>query len=183
MINIAEVHIVNYNHRNCKPLQNIMRLPKEEAFQKAAELAEANKETTAFYRFADFATYYPRRMETDKALYRRFIELGGNPTEKHPLSFVLQGSAYLSEWFDDGIVTRIPLAKIPADSISFVYGDSMSTLEREGAFEMVTKDMLFERMEAYTGTLAEFMEEINTTCHYIEVQLWDDRWCSESTCE
>ena len=177
MIDIHKLYIVNYCHPNCVPLQNIMRLPKEEAFQKAAELAEANKETTAFYRFADFDNYYPRRLATDKALYRRFIELGGKPAEKHPLSFVLQGSDYLRNWFDGGIVTRIPLAKIPADSISFVYGDSMSTLEREGSFEMLTKDALLERMEAYTGTLAEFMEEINTTCHYIEVQLWDDRWC------
>lgn len=177
MINTSELYIINYCHPNCTPLQNIMRLPKEEAFQKAAELAEANKETTAFYRFADFANYYPRRMETDKELYRRFTELGGKPVEKHPLSFVLQGSEYLQNWFANGIVTRIPLAKIPADSISFVYGDSMSTLEREGSFEMITKDVLLERMEAYTGTLTEFMEEINATCHYIEVQLWDDRWC------
>lgn len=183
MINIHELYIVNYCHPNCVPLQNIMRLPKEEAFRVAYELAEANKETTAFYRFADFAYYYPRRLETDRKLYESFIKFGGKPKEKHPLSFALQGSEYLQNWFGDGIVTRIPLAKIPADCISFVYGDSMSTLEREGHLEMITKDMLLERMEAYAGTLAEFMEEINATCHYIEVQLWDDRWCSESTCE
>lgn len=177
MIDNNEVYIVNYSHPNCTPLQNIMRLPKEEAFRKAKELAEANKNTTAFYRFADFVNYYPRRLATDKKLYEQFVELQGKPVEKHPLSFVLQGSEYLKEWFGNGTVTRIPLCKIPTDSISFVYGDSMSTLERTGEFEMITKDELLKRMEEYDGTLAKFMREIEETCHYIEVQLWDDTYC------
>ncbi len=176
MIDINELYITNYSHPNCTPLQNIMRLRKEDAFQKAAELAEANKDTTAFGRFADFVNYYPRRLETDQMLYERFIELGGNPKEEHPLSFVLGESNYLKEWFGNGTVTKLSLANIPADSISFVYGDSMSTLARTGDFEMITKEMLEERLAAYEGDFSAFMKEIDATCYYIEVQLWDDRW-------
>lgn len=87
---IDDLHIVNYCHLNCTPLQNIMRLPKNEAFALAQKLAAQNKETTAFYRFADFENYYPRRLKTDALLYARFVELGGKPLEQHPLSFVLQ---------------------------------------------------------------------------------------------
>ena len=145
---------------------------------KARELAEANKETTAFYRFADFENYYPRRLATDRMLYERFVKLGGKPVEKHPLSFVLGDSEYLKEWFGNGTVTRLSLANIPAEAISFVYGDSMSTLARTGDFEMVTKDILAERLAAYKGSISEFMKEINETCYYIEVQLWDDAWVS-----
>lgn len=32
MINIEELFIVNYCHPSCRPLENIMRLPREEAF-------------------------------------------------------------------------------------------------------------------------------------------------------
>ncbi len=31
MINTNELYIVNYCHPNCRPFQNIMRLPKEQA--------------------------------------------------------------------------------------------------------------------------------------------------------
>lgn len=62
---IDDLHIVNYCHPSCTPLLNIMRLPKDEAFALAYKMAGQNKDTTAFYRFADFENYYPRRLQTD----------------------------------------------------------------------------------------------------------------------
>ena len=69
MINTNELYIVNYCHPNCRPFQNIMRLPKEQAFKKAKELAENNAEAQAFYRFADFENYYPRRLKADDIIH------------------------------------------------------------------------------------------------------------------
>ena len=132
MIDIKELYIVNYCHPNCKPLQNIMRLPEKQAFEKAGELARKNPETNAFYRFADFENYYPRRLKADSIIYRLFIELGGKPKEKHPLSFALQDSRYLDNWFGNGIITRIPLKDIPDEYISFTYGDSSAMIEKTG---------------------------------------------------
>ena len=171
---VEDLQIVNYCHPNCKPLQNIMRLPKDEAFALAYKMAKKNKNTTAFYRFADFENYYPERLKTDELLYQRFIELGGKPIEKHPLSFVLQGSEYLNAWFDCGIVTIIPLNRIPSDFISFTYGDSQSTLKRYGDFAMLTKDMLLRAISDYNGTLEEFLIDVSNRYHYIEVQVWSD---------
>ena len=171
---IDDLQIVNYCHLNCKPLQNIMRLPKREAFALARELAAQNKDTTAFYRFADFENYYPERLKVDVLLYRRFIELGGKPVEKHPLSFVLRGSEYLNEWFDYGIVTKFPLKRIPSVCISFTYGDSMSVLKKHGTFTMLTKDMLFKTISEHGGTIEEFLSDISNQYRYIAVQVWDD---------
>ena len=140
----------------------------------AQRLAAQNENTTAFYRFADFENYYPERLKTDELLYRRFIELGGRPVEEHPLSFVLQGSGYLDEWFDRGIVTAVPLKHIPADSISFTYGDSQSTLKRYGDFTMLTKDVLFRAISDYNGTLEDFLRDVSNWYRYIEAQLWND---------
>ncbi len=173
-MNMDELYILNYCHRNCEPLKNIMRLPKEQAFMLAHELAEQNKETTAFYRFADFENYYRERLETDEFLFEEFVRLGGNPLYKHPLSFVLQGSEYLHEWFDKGIVTRLTLSAIPDEQISFTYGDSMSTRKREGELTMLTKTMLLELLENYPGTPEEFVKEINEKYGYMEVQVWGD---------
>lgn len=171
---IDDLYIVNYCHPSCTPLLNIMRLPKDEAFALALKMAEQNRDTTAFYRFADFDNYYPRRLQTDKLLRARFAELGGKPLQEHPLSFVLQGSAYLNDWFDNGIVTRIPLSRIPSDRISFTYGDSMASLEKHSEFTMLTKEMLLKVMSDYGGTPEEFMNNIEKQYHYIETQVWDD---------
>ena len=169
-----DLQIVNYCHPNCKPLQNIMRLPKDKAFALAYEMAAKNKNTTAFYRFADFENYYPERLKTDKLLYDCFVELGGKPLQEHPLSFVLQGSDYLNEWFDCGIVTKVPLSRIPSDFVSFTYGDSQSTLKRCGGLTMLTKDMLFKAISEYSGTLDDFLLDSTIRFRYIEVQIWND---------
>ncbi len=180
---IDDLYIVNYCHRSCAPLKNIMRLPKERAFALAHEMAQQNKETTAFYRFADFENYYPRRLKTDELLYSQFVGIGGRPTERHPLSFVLQGSEYLDDWFDKGIVTRIPLNSIPDDIISFTYGDSMAVLERQGGLTILTKDMLIKAITGYNGSVDEYIRFITDAYGYIEVQLWGDISCINKATE
>lgn len=137
-------------------------------------MAWQNRDTTAFYRFADFENYYTRRLQTDKLLHARFAELGGKLLQEHPLSFVLQGSAYLNNWFDNGIVTKIPLNRISSDYISFTYGDSMASFEKHSESIMLTKDMLLKVMSAYDGTLEKFMTDIEKQYHYIKAQVWDD---------
>ena len=171
---MSELYIVNYCHKNCEPLKNIMRLPKEEAFALANKLAEQNKETTAFYRFADFDNYYWERLETDSLLYKELMRQGGMAKYEHPLSFVLQGSEYLYEWFGEGIITKVPLDLIPDEQISFTYGDSMSVRKRDGGFTLITKGILMELLEGYKGTAEDFVKEMNEKYGYVEVQVWGD---------
>jgi hypothetical protein len=180
MIRLEDLYIVNYCHPNCSPLKNIMRLPKEEAFALAGRLAAANRETTAFYRFADFANYYPRRLHADRWLYQAFRSLGGSPKTEHPLSFVLQGNDYLEQWFDRGKVTKIPLIGIPSESVSFTYGDSTAVLQRGAHLKIVNKEQLLESICEFDGTLEGFLDEITKRHHYIEVQLWDDSCCASA---
>lgn len=172
MIDPNLLHIVNYCHPGCIPLQNILWQSKEEAFRTAAALAQKHCGATAFGRFADFENYYPRRMETDRLLYDAFIQLGGKPEVEHPLSFVLQGSDYLHRWFDHGTVTALPLSSIPDEVISFTRGDSMSAPRPDGTLHVFTKADLLRQIAEYPGTLEAFMHDIINTCHYIEVQVW-----------
>lgn len=174
---IQDLYLINYCHPNCVPLKNIMRLPQSEAYKLASKMAAENQNITAYYRFADFKNYYPRRAKTDDLLYREFIKIGGNPKTRHPLSFVLQGSDYLNNWFDSGVVTSIPLSVIPSDSISFTMGDSMKILEKRYPFRVLTKEMLIEYIDKYDGTIDEFLLEIKDKYYYIEAQLWNDDYC------
>lgn len=170
-----ELVLVHYCHPSCKPFRNIMRLPKDEAFSLAERLAKANPDAAAFYRFADFANYYPRRLAADQFLYENFLRLGGRPKERHPLSFVLQGSGYLENWFGNGPAYRVPLRKVPPDRVSFTLGDSCAQYERTGTVRQLTLDQLLARMEGFSGTEA-FLRDVSERwhCSYIEAQLWDD---------
>lgn len=119
MIELENLNIVNYCHSSCVPLKNIMRLSEKRAYDLAYEMANNNENSKAFGRFADFQKYYPERMKTDKLLYEQFLELGGKPQNEHPLSFVLQGSNLLHNWFDKGRIYTIPLIQIPSEYVSF----------------------------------------------------------------
>lgn len=169
------LYLVHYCHPSCEPFQNIMRLPKAEAFSLAEGLAKEHPDTTAFYRFADFAHYYPRRLAADKFLYESFLRLGGRPRERHPLSFVLQGCGYLESWFGNGPSYRVPLGGIPPDRVSFTLGDSCAQYERTGTVRQLTVEQLLARMEGFSSVEA-FLRDISERwhCSYIEAQLWDD---------
>lgn len=174
MIELNELCLVNYCHPDCVPLKNIMRLPKEEAFALAAQMAEAHPETTAFYRFADFENYYRVRCIQDELLYSGFTAKGGEPEEKHPLSFVIAGSDYLFHWFADGNVTKIPLSEIEPRHISFTIGDGGAMCERDQKFEVLTFSELQNMLDTFDGTYTDFVA--STGRKYIEAQLWSDRY-------
>lgn len=184
MINIDTLDIINYCHANCLPFMNICRLPKKEAFSLARKMADENPDTTAFYRFADFHNYYPLRMKTDEYLFDLFVSLGGKPKEQHPLSFVLQGSEYLNNWFGNGAVNKIMLKNIPSEFISFTLGDSMSifkkdgpqTPDRHGELTMYTKEMLSDIITD------GFLSDAKNKYHYIEAQLWNDDFTTCVNC-
>ncbi len=168
--------LVHYCHPNCKPFQNIMRLPKEEAFKLAGKMAAENPETSAFYRFADFENYYPRRQKTDEIMYRNFVAMGGKPLEKHPLSFVLEECDYLQDWFGNGKVYRIPLCDVPSEAVSFALGDSCAQYERTDNVRMLTKEQLLEQLAEFDGDFEAFTKHaLQEPYSYVEAQVWDDK--------
>lgn len=173
-----ELVLVNYCYPDCTPLMNIMRLPETDAFQLAHELAEKHPDTTAFYRFADFSNYYVLRKMQDEYLYSRFTELGGLPEEKHPLAFVIDQSDYLRDWFGNGIETKLLLKDISPYHISFTIGDSGAEFQSNGCVDLLTLDVLYQRINEHGGDFEAFMH--TTGRHYIEVQLWSDQYISKS---
>lgn len=163
-----------YCHPDCEPLKNIMRLPREEAFALAKQLADAHPETTAFYRFADFENYYPRRLRTDVLLLEMFQKLGGRAQYNHPLSFVLGSSEYLHQWFGSGKILRIPLSAVAGDAVSFTVGDSMSTLSKEGSLQMFTLPMLKAAVRSHLEGAQGWFRETLQGHQYIEAQVWGE---------
>ncbi len=57
-------------------------------------------------------------------MFSRFVGDGGFPVQRHPLSFVIEGSDYLSEWFGGGIKSALRLREISPRRISFTVGEA-----------------------------------------------------------
>lgn len=178
MRTFEQIVLVNYCHPDCVPMKNIMRLPKAEAFALARRMAEAHPGTTAFYRFADFENYYALRLAQDEYLHARFVELGGEPEETHPLSFVVESSDYLREWFGVGHETRLSLGEVSPSHISFTIGDSGSGYQRNPNLEVLTLSELKRRIDACGGDVEAFLRA--TGRGYVEAQLWSDRYLTEA---
>ena len=166
--------LVNYCHPDCVPLRNIMRLPKEEAFRLAAAFAGAHPDTTSFGRFEDFENYYALRERQDAFLYAAFKAKGGKPEVAHPLSFVVEGSDYLREWFGNGTESRLDLEKVASPHISFTVGDSGWAIENHLPVEVLTKEQFFRLLEQHGGDLSALLKEAGRG--YVEVQLWSDKY-------
>ncbi len=177
MKTFEELILVNYCYPDCIPLMNIMRLPKKEAFALAAAFAESHPETTAFYRFADFENYYSLRKKQDEYLFSKFIELGGKPKEKHPLSFVIEGSEYLRQWFACGIESKLRLRDIQSSDISFTIGDSGAEYNKCGSVELLTLKDFKQKLLEYKNDYDAFINA--TGKHYVEVQVWSDRYITK----
>ena len=172
-----ELILVNYCYPGCIPLMNIMRLPKKEAFALASVFAESHPQTTAFYRFADFENYYSLREKQDEYLCTRFVELGGVPEEEHPLSFVIEGSEYLHNWFGKGIASRLRLRDILPCHISFTIGDSGAEYKKNGSIELLTIEDMKENLAKFDKDFESFIEAMGK--NYVEAQLWSDRYITE----
>ena len=165
------LYVTHYYVQGTDPWKNIMLLPEETAFQKAAELASAHKGMTSYGRFEDFQNYYPLRKAADKLVREQFICLGGKPQLEHPYSFVLGESDYLKAWFNDGDSLRIPLDEIPDELISFTLGDSCAKLSKNDSLEALTKQMLIERLHIFDDSLESLIQSI-APYGYVEAQLW-----------
>ena len=168
---MTDLYITHYYYPGTDPWKNIMNLPEDEAFRLAGELAKAHPETTSFYRFADFANYYPLRKKADACVRARFTELGGKPELEHPFCFVLGESEYLKEWFSDGEKLTIALEVLPDEQVSFTLGDSCAVISQGKELSVLTKAELLAGI-AECGSVEVFREQKLGGHGYVEVQLW-----------
>ena len=169
---MERLYITHYCYPGTDPWKNIMLLPEEEAFRVAGELAAAHPETTSFGRFADFRNYYPARKKADEYVRNQFIALGGKPALAHPYSFALMDCEYLRNWFSGGEKLVLDLDNILDDQVSFTVGDSCAQIINGTEPEVLSKEMLMERIHRCGDSVSSFLEGSLGKFAYVEVQLW-----------
>lgn len=121
---IDDLWLTSYRENGGDPLNNIMRLPKNEAENFAKHLSSVTTSQNDRYgRY--FERYYEKRQKTEECLYSQFIKQGGRPQTTHPIYFVLCGSQSLASFYGQQEHVSIKLKDIPSDYLSFTPRDSM----------------------------------------------------------
>jgi hypothetical protein len=174
MINLNELYVKHYCPLGCAPFMNFCRLPKEDAFILASEIAAKHPNDKTFSRFYDFESHYARRMDIEKLLHSTFMSLGGKPKEQHPIYFVLHKSKTLVDYMGESMLYEIKLADIPSNDISFTLDDSMVAYKRDGMFSMYTKETLQSHLANFNGTIDDYLLKLNEQYLCIEAQIWND---------
>ena len=62
-----------------------------------------------------------------------------------------------------------------ARHVSFTLGDSGAMFQKNGFVDLLTLGDLKNRLGEFEGNFDDFLKA--TGCHYVEVQLWSDKYC------
>lgn len=179
-LTIDNLYITNYRETGGLPLRNIMRLPKEEAYQAAKKLSENT--TARNNRYGEyFEQYYQKRQRTEEWLYHQFTKNGGKPETEHPIYFVLCESKSFQKFYGNEEQIEIPLKDIASEHISFTPRDSMhikdmgiteGTVWNKNAF----LNMMLESGRSVSDFIISLPAIYGKPGSFIEVQLWSDEY-------
>jgi RimJ/RimL family protein N-acetyltransferase len=179
-LTIDTLYITNYRETGGLPLRNIMRLPKEEAYQVAKQLSENT--TARNNRYGNyFERYYQKRQRTEEWLYHQFTRNGGKPEARHPIYFVLCECKGFQNFYGNEEQIQIPLKDIADEHISFTPRDSMHIKDMgitEGT--VWNKNAFFNMIRESGKSVSDFILNLpgmyGKPGTYIEVQLWSDEY-------
>lgn len=129
--------------------------------------------------------YFEQRRKYEGLMYEQFLAKGGRPERRNPHYAILGESEIWARIYPDSL--RIPLAELPADSVSFTFTDSWGAfvdrdlddnpIPRKPQYGRVylkaELDDLFSRY-GWPGdrwkTEVEWEHDL-----YVEAQIWSDR--------
>ena len=161
--------IVHYSRG--EPFRTISEVSPENLPTVLNQLNESN--AWGLNRFSD-PQYLTKRFEVEKKLRLGFISKGGKPELNCPIYFFLGNNDRFEE-HQSNIGYRINLKDVPADAVSFTYGDSMfsmcpnyrAKLNDKYQSELCSQIYRLEELEFLFAAIKE-----QTVKFHIECQLW-----------
>ena len=107
-----------------------------------------------------------------------FIDKGGKPHRKSPLSMTLGECSWIKEWYKDSNEIKIPISEFDPKTISFTYGDIFPTMRYQDGKTYRQKVYTLEEIKQIIniyGLPQEWNRNgENGPERYIEVQVWDN---------
>lgn len=165
----------HYFEKSIGPFHNLSSLSQGEAEAVSQQIRKGGR-VFASQRSSD---YIKIRRGLEQLAYKKFTAKGGKPALDYPHYLTLGVCSWLESWYGEPDHVIIPWGELPAEVVSFTYGDLFPTMRYEDGKayrkQVYTKDEIVELIQIYG-----LPQEWNPTGQhgperYIEVQVWDER--------
>lgn len=171
------MELYHYYDLRSGPFRSLTALPEDEARAVFDEVRRSRPASMGAQRDDD---YLRRRRRCEALVREAFIAAGGAPVLTSPYYMVVGHSPWLSTWYEQGGVLKIPVEEFPAGTVSFTYGDSMPcfnpniNIGKEYQCRIYTYPDILGVIEKYG-----LPQDRNDDGHagperYIEAQIWSD---------
>lgn len=171
------MYLYHYYEKGTQPFLNLSELSAENAEELLKRIRLTRPHTRCASRHAD---YYRDRLRFEEILRCEFAKKGGKTARLAPHYMTVGHSPWLSTWFDDCAVIKIPIEEFDKATLSFTYGDSHPTFSerindgREYRKRLYTYDEILEVIEKY-GMPQDWNDDGRFGPErYIEAHIWSD---------
>lgn len=167
--------LYHYYDKTIGPFQILSALPIDDAKKILSDIKIAKPTSQASQRDP---LYVEHRRNCEAILRHEFAKKGGVMKRTNPYYMTVEHSPWLSTWFENCGVIKIPIEEFDLSTLSFTYGDSMPTFglhdEKEYRQKLYTYDEILCIIEKY-GLPQDWNDDGKFGAErYIEVQIWND---------
>lgn len=169
--------LYHYYDKRSGPFRNLSELSIDEAKAMLEEIRANRPSSQCAQRHNRYVEY---RRNCEDILRREFLKKGGIIQRHPPHYMVVEHSPWLSTWYEDGGVVKIPIEEFDLRTLSFTYGDSMPTFSptvrdgKEYQRRLYTYEEILRLIDQY-GLPQEWNDDgKHGPERYVEVHVWSD---------
>ena len=171
------LYLYHYYDKRSGPFKSLTALPEKEAFTVLERIKQDRPSSLSAQRDID---YISKRMNCERIVREEAVKKGILMDTLSPHYLVVEHSPWLSTWFEDPGVIKIPIEEFDTRKISFTYGDSMPTFSprvkdgKEYRKKVYTYDEILDIIARY-GLPQDWNDDgSHGPERYIEAQVWAD---------
>ena len=171
------LYLYHYYDKRSGPFKSLTALPEKEAFTVLERIKQDRPSSLSAQRDID---YISKRMNCERIVREEAVKKGILMDILSPHYLVVEHSPWLSTWFEDPGVIKIPIEEFDTRKISFTYGDSMPTFSprvkdgKEYRKKVYTYDEILDIIARY-GLPQDWNDDgSHGPERYIEAQVWTD---------
>lgn len=175
------MYLYHYYDKSVGPFRNLSDVSVEEAKAIMQNIKETKPDTVGAKRSPE---YIELRRHYEDILRMEFLKKGGNISRTSPHYMVVEHSPWLSTWFENPAVIKIPIEEFDLTTVSFTYGDSHPTFSprindgKEYRKKLYTYDEILNIIEKY-GLPQDWNDDGRFGPErYVEAHIWSDETIS-----
>ncbi len=171
--------LYHYFDKSIGPFVNLSELSHEEANLILRKIKIEKPNTQSAQRDIDYM--FRRRMYED-IIKKEFVKKGGTVKRSSPHYMIIEHSSWLSTWFENCGVIKIPVDEFDLSTVSFTYGDSHPVFSpyprdddwKEYRRKLYNYDEILELIKKYGLPQDWNNDGKHGPERYVEAHIWSD---------